>query len=226
MIEICDKINNRGISIIAAFDNDGSISFPAAFDNVIGVTTDNNCRKNNQYFVTNNNIVNVGAKGIAQKIIWNNNKYSIGKGNSYACAHVTGIGIKLIKNIANVDSKHLLKLLKSNQHQNVILNIPEYNLPHRSNLNYKQAAVFPFNKEMHALIRFEDMLPFEIVDVYDIKYSPNIGGSTNQLLDISSENNHIIKKIDDLEWENIDALIIGHTQTISNVLTNNSNIIV
>lgn len=44
----------------------------------------------------------------------------------------------------------------------------------------KKAALFPFNKEMHSILRFEDKLDFEITDVYDTKYSLRVGKNTNK----------------------------------------------
>ncbi|MBD5082105.1 MAG: S8 family serine peptidase [Ruminococcaceae bacterium] len=67
MYNICDEINKKGTVIVAAFDNDGSVSFPAAFDNVVGVTSNNYCYKNDEYFIIDNSIVNVGANGNMQK---------------------------------------------------------------------------------------------------------------------------------------------------------------
>ena len=66
MYNICDEINKKGTVIVAAFDNDGSVSFPAAFDNVVGVTSNNYCYKNDEYFIIDNSIVNVGANGNMQ----------------------------------------------------------------------------------------------------------------------------------------------------------------
>lgn len=83
-------------------------------------------------------------------------------------------------------------------------------------MHYKNVAIFPFNKEMHSLVRFQSLLPFKIVDVYDIKYSPNIGASTDLLLNIATKNPYTIKKIDDIDWDVIDTLIIGHTHTLLN----------
>jgi hypothetical protein len=35
----CKSLTNKGIILVSAFDNAGSLSFPAAFPNVIGVTS-------------------------------------------------------------------------------------------------------------------------------------------------------------------------------------------
>lgn len=218
MYNVCDKINKKGIVIVAAFDNDGSVSFPAAFDNVVGVTSNNYCYKNDEYFVIDNSIVNVGAKGNMQKIAWLDNKYSIGQGNSYACAHISGISIKQLNEMSSCNCQKLLKKLKAHQSSEKESHSYKYDnsLVPKRHMHYKNAAIFPFNKEMHSLVRFQSLLPFRIVDVYDIKYSPNIGASTDLLLNIATKNPYTIKKIDDIDWEAIDTLIIGHTHTLLN----------
>lgn len=218
MYNVCSEINKKGTVIVAAFDNDGSISFPAAFDNVVGVTTNNYCHKNDEYFIIDNSIVNVGAKGNSQKIAWLNNKYSIGQGNSYACAHISGISIKQLEGLTSNNCKILLEKLKKNQFTERKISNYQYDnsLEKKTNMDYKNVAIFPFNKEMHSLVRFSCLLPFRIVDVYDIKYSPNIGTSTDQLLNITTNHPYEIKKIDDINWDAIDTLIIGHTHALLN----------
>lgn len=45
--EIFNRFESRNTSVIAAFDNLGSISYPAAFETVIGVTSSSDCVKIN-----------------------------------------------------------------------------------------------------------------------------------------------------------------------------------
>lgn len=40
---------------------------------------------------------------------------------------------------------------------------------------YKKAIVFPFNKEMHSVVRYREELSFEIVGIYDSKYTLKVG---------------------------------------------------
>lgn len=73
----------------------------------------------------------------------------------------------------------------------------------------KKAALFPFNKEMHSILRFEDKLDFEITDVYDTKYSLRVGKNTNKEVK-SDSSGHIIKNIEKIDWDSFDTLILGH----------------
>lgn len=213
LYRICDWLDKKGVMLISAFDNDGSISFPAAMKNVIGVTSDEHCLKNTDYYVCASDIVNICAKGNAQKIAWLEGRYSIGQGNSYACAHVSGIALNIIANISIDNRKELVQYMKKQQEFFWSGDVKEKSTEciKESISKYKKVAVFPFNKEIHSLIRFQSLLPFEIIDVFDIKHSINVGATTNTLLDLNEQKSYIIKNIKEIEWNTIDTIILGHT---------------
>ncbi len=213
----CDDLRKMGITIIAAFDNIGGISYPAAFDNVIGVQHSDECINNTDICIVDNSVVNICAKGSSQRVAWINNGYIISGGNSYACAHVSGI-IASKAEKCNIDSFNYKYYLTDNTKKRFFID-REY---HREMMppvqKYKNVAIFPFNKEMHSLVRFEHLLKFTITDIYDIKYSSRVGASTNHLLTINSQHDHIIKNIDNIDWDSIDTLIIGHINQMSKLI--------
>lgn len=221
--EICCNLANKGIILIAAFDNDGSIAYPATFDSVIGVTSCNYCTRNNDYIIVNDQRVNVGAKGGLQKIAWCGNSVSVGVGDSYACAHVSGISANLISHRTVENKEQLICELRALQDEieNNKANISD--CCKAQVVNFSKVALFPFNKEMHALVRFSDMLPFTITGIYDIKYSPNIGVPAEQLLKLNSSSKTTVKNINSINWDEIDTLIIGHTRDLfNNILKSDS----
>ena len=73
----------------------------------------------------------------------------------------------------------------------------------------KRAAVFPFNKEMHSVIRFYDLLPFEISGVYDIRESSRVGSTTDHIMkaDVKS---FPIESVDKMDWTSFDTVILGN----------------
>ena len=214
LYDLCVKLYNNKKYIISAFDNNGAISFPAAYKFVVGVTNSNECYRNNDIFVVDNDLVNVCAKGRAQRIVWLSDTLLVGSGNSYACAHVTGI---LSKDIENSNIQELLNMksigkIEISNKNNIVLSNPVG--------HYKRVAIFPFNKEMHSLIRFREMLPFELDAIYDIKYSANVGASTNNLLKISGSRNYIIHNIDSINWNTFDTFILGHCDELFGLMEN------
>lgn len=210
LFQICDELVNKGTIIISAFDNTGSISYPAAFSNVIGVTSGKMCFKINDFEYVSKDVVNIGAKGGIQRLAWNNPDFVMLGGNSFACAHVT---VQV--------AKFMLQGIKG--YYNILdafKNIAKNCYSYSSNLweiknnfilpfHIKRAAIFPFNKEMHSLIRFESELPFEIVGVYDSKYSANVGSTTAHIMK-SDVKEMPINNISNIDWGSFDTLIVGH----------------
>lgn len=211
LYEICNKLAKSGITIVAAFDNMRSISYPAAFDNVIGVLGDENLKKTTDIISTTSKIVNVCAKGGLQRVKWLDNKYIFSMGSSFACAHVVGILSKiecscLEKAIEYLTSIAICKYDVDNNNSNQ----QNYSEIYKD----KKAIIFPFNKEMHSLIRFKHLLNFQITDIYDIKYSAKLGASANKLLGMTDAKDYIIKNIDKIDWDSFDILILGHTEEL------------
>lgn len=215
LYEICKKITDESKIIISAFDNNGYISYPACYSNIIGVSSDDNIKKSSDYYYIENDYTNICAKGRVQRLAWLNNSFIFCGGSSFAAAHITGIvandfekgdnWLKINKKLRN-SAKLIVKEPRKIKNESNIINL----------IKNKKVAIFPFNKEMHALIRFPELLNFKITEIYDSKYSCKIGSSVNKLLDITKNNDYIIKNIDDLECDNFDVLIIGHCDKLLN----------
>ncbi len=214
LYQICLKLKKRGIAIIAAFDNSGAISYPAVFDCVYGVEACDACAKTDEIIVSNSNIVNLCAYGKAQRVLWRNASYTISGGNSYACAHATGVILK-----AQLENPQwsISDIIEKISHSRLEFTVStSFNRKPPCD-QYKRVVLYPFNKEMHSLVRFENHLSYKIVDIYDTKYSVRVGAYTNTLLGIFNEKNHKIRNINNIEWDSFDTLVVGHTGKISDV---------
>ena len=108
--DICNRLTNKNVIIVSAFDNLGSISYPAAFKCVIGVTSGDYCRKNNDIEYVYNDMVNICGKGNNQIVTTSEYRDSLVSGNSLACAHVSGIISTIINYYDGKDS--ILKKLE------------------------------------------------------------------------------------------------------------------
>lgn len=62
------------------------------------------------------------------------------------------------------------------------------------------------------------MLSFEIVDVFDLKYTARVGAMTDQILGERCHNNYLIKDINDIDMNSFDTFILGHTEEISSAV--------
>lgn len=208
----CYELSQKGCVIVSAFDNNGAVSYPAAFDAVIGVTTSDKVRSKQDYIPLNSNVVNVCAYGGTQMLEWLNGEKIISGGDSFACAHITGIIAQYLYNHKTENQFLMEQLLKTRTLDQGIQNNKEKKIE----LHGKKVALFPFSKEMHALIRFKDMLPFEISNVYDIPRSGKVGAKIGQLLG-DSKYNDVVKNISDIDTNDFDIMILGHTRELSEI---------
>ena len=208
---ICMELYMQNRIIVSAFDNNGAISFPAAFDYVFGVTSGAECYLSDDFYCVDDTIVNICAKGNRQMVYWKNGQKIYSSGNSYACAHFTGIISKYSCLHSIEETKRLLK-----EKCKGIISPNSMNSKSNSQYlcspvsTYKRVCLFPFNKEMHGLVRFSDKLPFELVNVYDTKYSARVGASASKLLRMMLPRDYLIKSIDDIDWNSFDTIILGH----------------
>lgn len=211
LISICDKLTKKGIKIISAFDNEGAISYPAAFNNVIGVDASLECLTANSFIWIENSSINVLAKGGNHKLSWLNNKTIIGQGSSFATPYVTAKLANILKR--GIDTENLINIFKNE------IVVRDSSPNNKINKNFllekiKKAAIFPFNKEIHSLLNFSELLSFEIDAIYDTKYSFY---NTKKVSSLNNKVSFKIKNIDDLEFNNIDTLILGHLDEIENL---------
>lgn len=207
LYRICKKLTDKGIIIVSAFDNLGAISYPAAFDNVIGVTTGDHCHKTTDFEYNESCICNIAAKGNTQRLLWTSPKIILLGGNSFACAHVTTELIKAIS-FGLKTKEELLDHIKNKAicvyHNNFIFenNTPDFKI--------RKAVLFPFSKEMHALIRFSDLLNFSIVDIFSDKYSFYNGRKVSDVLVNYDKTDYTIKSIESINLDDFDTIILGH----------------
>jgi uncharacterized NAD-dependent epimerase/dehydratase family protein len=217
LYEMCNKLTvDKGVIIISAFSNVGCMSYPAAFDNVIGVMNGIYNSKVNEFGYIEDTIVNLTGKGGLQRVAWINPDYLILDGNSLACAHATVQSALFMRE----NNKILKKSEVLEKFKNIAIRKHNFNkktVNEKPNM-IKKAVLFPFNKEMHSLIRYNNLLNFEIVDVYDSKYAATVGSTTRQLMKDNSVTNLRIKNIDNIDWDNWDTLILGHTDELSSLI--------
>ena len=209
LMSLCNALYERGTLIIAAFDNMQCMSYPAAFENVIGVISDDRCRMPGDFIYVDDTAVNICAKGGLQRTVWSKPEYLFSRGSSFACAHVTKKAAELISaGIRGRDA--ILESFKSISIDQICV---EKNVKGTNGCPFtiSKAALFPFNKEMHSLIRFGGTLPFEIDSVYDVRFSGRIGADTANLVNAPDAVSRKIKNIDDINFDGFDTLILGHT---------------
>ena len=204
--QACDELSEKGVIIISAFDNMGAISYPAAFPNVIGVTSVDICRKVDDFVVFSDDVINIGANGNLQRLAWDAPDYIFFYGNSFACAHVTVQAARFMSEGAATFSEIMSRF------RDISLQVDFRDKRHTKKIppfEIGRAAIFPFNKEMHSVIRFCDMLPFEISGVYDIRESSRVGSTTAHIMKVDVKS-FPIQNVDRMDWTSFDTVILGN----------------
>lgn len=212
LYNVCKRLYQKGTIIVSAYNNLGSFSYPAAFPFVIGVTSDTICKSVSDWIFHEDDVVQIGAFGSIQRLIWRDPSYVLKSGNSFACAHIT-------KQIINCHSKGITKyidvLMYLKDHAKLTLCDPHVKYVMSQIVpKISKAAIFPVSKETHAFFRFSDLLPFTISGVYDCKYSVNIKKSTNRIIQTDEVRDFIIQDIDSINWGEIDTIIVGHVKEL------------
>ena len=201
--EVCTKISERGILIVSAFDNNGAISYPAMFDEVIGVDTVRFYDNKNEIIITKNGIVDVSVPDRYYRTMYSE-KSTILKGTSFAAAYITGLISQKKRNIrlGRVGKREMLDYIKTKEViccQSIANAKPKFAI--------RKAIVFPVNKETHALLRFSDLLTFDITGVYDEKLAGRVGST---LFDYE------ILSYESIDWnDDFDTVILSCTQQLS-----------
>ena len=214
LYEICQRLKEKGVILVSAFDNMEALSYPAAFDNVIGVASSSDCTRITDIIFMDHPIVNVCGKGGLQRVKWTDPKYIFTQGNSYACAHITGILSK--STCSNMEEALLYIKNVALKKYTRVDNVKPISSPYIS--KGSKAILFPFNKEMHSLVRFSHLLCVDIVDVYDVRQSARVNASTNKLLNTTTVTDYTIKNIENINWDSFDIFVLGHTDELIRVL--------
>lgn len=191
----CRRLYERGTIFIAAFNNNGAISYPAAYDFVIGVASDEFLNINTLRF-GEYEIVDIFAKSSLNINIDNN--FKLAYGSSYSACIVTS---KLLTSGKNFKTKkEAIKYLKESQ---------------LSNKPIKKCAIFPYNKENKNIVHNIGEFIYELVKVYDTKFSPMCN---QKIQDFKRKKTFIVENIEKCDWTSFDTLIIGHVESLSKLL--------
>ena len=231
LYDICNKLCEKKQFIISAYDNEGSISYPAAFDNTIGVSWNRLVRNTNQYYYIKNSLVEVLGYAGNQRLPWGKSGYKYVSGSSFAAPYITAkiaeykmenkdIEIDDVKDRLSDDAIVNLDFPKK-----VVMNEQKKNWLHIQKI--KKAIIFPCNKETIALLANSDLLNFKIAGVYDYEYSSNLQKSTRDFIFGESIVSLKVKPFSDIKWEeDFDTIIVGHLKVINSIVRQNYNKII
>lgn len=201
-------IQGKNRCIVSSFDNQGAISYPAAFEEVIGVDVNPAYTKCTDYDIVDGNVIDLRGGDMFYRMYWLHGKKNIAKGSSFFASYITAAIAEL--DITDYRKESVMKELKKTA-KRIYPQLTECSITAKEFVSkIKKAVVFPFNKEIHCVAAFEDMLPFEITGYYDIKHKFLIGSQVKDILKYT-DNEKMIQNIDKLDWDgDFDTILCGH----------------
>ncbi len=214
--DICKKLYEKNVIIVAAYNNFGKMSFPAAYDTVLGVDISPNIMKKSEFEYIEKSEINIRGFGGLLKVKWIEMPYIFVQGTSFLTAVVTQYLSELIDNkescieeiMTKFKNSYIIKTLNENHYLNHV----------SMSAKIKKAIVFPVNKETENLIYYYRDLDFEIEGIYDSKYSGNINRCVDDVIGRETSIKTKIKNIENVDWNgDFDSIIIGHTKELERI---------
>ena len=178
--DVCRSLERAGICIVSAQPRGGERSFPAEFGEVIGVE-DGDVRGRYGYYYRAGRTIECVARGGPRRVAWLNGEEALKSGASYAAPHISGIVALLKERHPSAGLEEMRGLLESHATR------PRRESPRgrgkkartgrrgpRSRSDRQSAStwmrrviLYPFSKELHGLVRFQDLTGLEVVGVAD-----------------------------------------------------------
>lgn len=125
------------------------------------------------------------------------------QGSSFGAAHVAALWAKALVEIPAASKIELFRQVSEELQLNQIEPQKFYGFSWQKGHSFvrkiHRAIVFPWNKEIHSLTRFQEILPFEIQGFYDLKYNFCLGKSIAELLNVEASLG-IIENYEDIDW--------------------------
>lgn len=226
--DICQEASGKGVILISAKHNQGMESFPADVEDCIGVAGGRLYGKYDYYYNWDNGFTCI-ARGNRQRVCWLNGQEMIVEGTSFAAPHISGI-IALIKEaLPEAKTPDIKRILKKNATPTKVTTRDirtekQFDFNTTSELSednsgydwINNVALYPFNKEMHAFVRYQDLLSFSIVSIADPIGKRMVGKDAGIALGIEPVGIRIQSNIED-SLDSADTLILGYIDQLAHI---------
>lgn len=214
----CRDAVARGVVLVAAAGPEGKEPLPAVLPEVISVGTA--FCPSDVLYAAGEGHVELLARGDLQRVAWLAGGTVLGQGTSFAAAHVSRAVCKLLLDDPSLDLAGVRRALATQCIQG------DSGFRERWEASFaaffrrrspehvgfiRRAAVYPFNKEIHALLRYRDLCPFEITAVADPPFGRQCGRDPGAILGAPPVGFTVRPDLDGA-LEQADTLILGHTE--------------
>ena len=238
LYDACEYAKSKNVIIVASDTNENIVSYPSVFLNVIGVTGGKITGKYS-YHYESKSLIPFIARGDRQKLAWANNDYIFLGGTSFATPHITAIIALILESNPDITFNEIYEILIKNANTGKVEIIKDKSLylEQKQATNtidqseikkekieiktkkfdwIKRACIYPFNKEMHALVRARDLIDFEITAIADPVGKGLVGKDAGEAIGINKIGITIEHNLKNALSKS-DTLILSHVIELSKI---------
>lgn len=216
LTEPCARAAAKGVVIVASESNDGQTSWPAALKGVLAVGGEATERDVYAYRCDSQEPRRLAAYGGYQKVAWLKPRFLFISGVSFAAARISAIVALVLEHDRRLVHTDLLRVLRynsANQASKAWSELTGEALPYpapRAIDWIRRAAIYPYSKEMHSLVRFRHLLPFQLVGVADAVARGWVGKDAGTVINAASTGLIVTSQLEEALAQ-ADTLILGFT---------------
>ena len=231
---VCGEAAKAGTVLVAAESNEGRISYPAAFHEVIDVTA-GKVFGSYGYFYRQEERAGFIARGDEQRLCWLQPSEVVLGGSSFAAPHVSAIVALIRQAYPHASFDEVLEILRANsleKQPELVLSTVSSPLSSTERTNagrrgdttdeqrryawIKKAALYPYTKELHGFVRFRDQLTFDVVGIADPIGRGLVGKDAGDAIGIPDVGISISAGLP-AALEGADTLILGYVDELSRI---------
>ena len=214
LAKICRKAVEANLILVGSEHNEGLESYPAELADVIGVTWGKIYDRYGYYYRPGQAIECV-ARGDPQRLCWLNGGETITGGTSFAAPHVSAIVALIRQHFPKAGLTPVREILAANALESEDLGPVTVERPGFPSYEWiGRAALYPYNKEMHALVRHAKHLRFTIAGIADPVGKGLVGKDAGAAIGVEPLGVRIVPKLGDA-LEGADTLVLGYVDQLS-----------
>ena len=219
LLQFCQQAADQGILMVAAEHEEGRESYPAHLPQVIGVGA-GPLQGPYDYYHRQGAAIECIARGDLQRLCWLEPPEVMLAGTSFAAPHITG----LLTLIRQAHTSASLAQVREILRNHALPEAARASAPKTASLPraegsfayIQKAALYPYNKEMHSLVRGRDLLGFEIVGVGDPVGKGLVGQDAGEAIGLPPAGLPIASNLA-AALQGADTLILGYMDQLSRI---------